>query len=77
MPLNKEKQIILATVIQWPRDFVLYILPFGLIRLRTFRLAHGLVRCKHERRCSHARGADVSFRDVKIETPDRKYDRRM
>ena len=28
-----------------PRDFVLYILPFGLVRLRTFRLAHGVVRC--------------------------------
>ena len=24
---------------------VLYILTFGLVRLRTFRLAHGLVRC--------------------------------
>ena len=24
---------------------VLYILPFGLVRLRTFLLAHGLVRC--------------------------------
>ena len=30
-----------------------------------------LVRCKHERRCSRARGEDVSFRDVTIETPDR------
>ena len=27
------------------RDFVLYIFPFGLVRMRTFRLAHGLVRC--------------------------------
>ena len=26
-------------VIQWPRDFVLYILPLGLVRLRTFRLS--------------------------------------
>ena len=30
---------------------------------------HGLVRCKHERRCSRARGADVSFRDVTIKIP--------
>ena len=43
----------------------------------AFRLAYGLVRCKLERRCSRARGADVSFRDVTIETPDRKCDRRM
>ena len=27
------------------RDFVLYILPFSLVSLRTFRLVHGLVRC--------------------------------
>ena len=33
------------TVILLPRDLVLYILPFGLVRLRAFRLAHGLVRC--------------------------------
>ena len=32
---------------------------------------------QHERRWSCARGADVSFRDVKIETPDRKFDRGM
>ena len=36
---------------------------------------HGLVRCKHERGCSHARRADVSFRDVTIEIPDRKQAR--
>ncbi len=36
---------------------------------------HGLVRCKHERRCSRARGADVSFRDVKIKIPDRNETR--
>ena len=35
---------------------------------------HGLVRCKHERRCSCAYGADVSFRDVTIKIPDRGYD---
>ena len=27
---------------------------------------HGLVRCKHECRCSRARGEDASFTDVKI-----------
>ena len=43
----------------------------------AFRWAHGLVRCKHERRCSRACSADVSFRDVTIETPDRKFDRGM
>ena len=31
-----------------------------------------LVRCKHERKCSRACRADVSFRDVTTETPDRK-----
>ena len=31
---------------------------------------------QHERRCSHTRGEDVSFRDVKIKIPDRKYDQR-
>ena len=35
---------------------------------------HGLVRCKHERRCSRALGADVSFRDVTIKIPDRKWE---
>ena len=37
---------------------------------------HGLVRCKHECRCSRVRGADVSFRDVTIKIPDRGCDRR-
>ena len=32
---------------------------------------------QHERRYSRACGADVSFRDVKIETPERKIDRGM
>ena len=57
------------TVIWSPRDVVLYILPFGLVRLITFRSAHGLVRCKLERRCWRACGEDVSFRDVKIKIP--------
>ena len=30
---------------KWLGDFVLHILPFGLVRLRTFNLTHGLVRC--------------------------------
>ena len=34
---------------------------------------HGLVRCKHECRCSRACGKDVSFRDVKIKIPDRNW----
>ena len=37
---------------------------------------HGLVRCKHERRCSHACEADVSFRDVTIRIPERGCDQR-
>ena len=41
-----------------------------LVRLRTFRSVHGLVRSKHERRSSRARGADVSFRDVTIKITD-------
>ena len=32
---------------------------------------------QHEHRCSRACGEDVSFRDVKIKIPDRKYNRRM
>ena len=32
---------------------------------------HGLARYKHECRCSHSRGADVSFRDVTMKIPDR------
>ena len=36
---------------------------------------HGLVRCKHECRCSRACGADVSFRDVTIKIPDRRCDK--
>ena len=48
-------------------------LVLGLVRLRTFRLS-AWVRCKHERRCSCTRGADVSFRDVTIKIPDRGCD---
>ena len=32
---------------------------------------------QHVRRCSRTRGADVSFRDVTIETPDRECDQGM
>ena len=42
---------------------------------RFIYLALGLVRCKHECRCSHARGADMSFRDVTIKIPDRDVTR--
>ena len=52
-----------------PRDFVVYILPFGLVRLRTFHLVHGLVRCN----INAGVHAHVSFRDVKIKIPDRNW----
>ena len=41
--VNKFFEAVFVSVIYW--DFILYILPFGLVRLRTFHLAHGLVRC--------------------------------
>ena len=56
-----------------PRDFVLYILPFGLVRLRTFCLAHVLVRCNINAGV-HALAERMSFRDVKIKIPDRNWD---
>ena len=34
---------------------------------------HGLVRCKHERRCSRARGEESSFKDVKIKPQIEKW----
>ena len=37
-------RLLLCVISLW-RDFILYILPFGLVRLRTFHFAHGLVRC--------------------------------
>ena len=42
-----------------------FYISFSLVRLRTFRLVHGLVRCTR----------DVTIRDVTIKTPDRKWDR--
>ena len=38
---------------------------------------HRLVRCKLEHRCWCAHGEDVSFTDVKIKIPDRKFDQEM
>ena len=52
--------------------FVLYILSFCLVRLRTFLLVHEL-GAHIERRCSRARGADVTIRDVTIKNPYRKW----
>ena len=59
------------SVMEWPRDFVLYILPFGLVKLRTFHLAQGLVRCNMSEGVHARAGADVSFRDVTIKIPGR------
>ena len=53
--------------------FVGYILSFGLVRLRTFRLSER-VRAHIERRCSRSCGEDVTITDVIIKTPDRKCD---
>ena len=41
---------------------------------KPFGSVHGLVRCKHECRCSRACCADVSFRDVTIKIPDNGFD---
>ena len=38
---------------------------------------HGLVRCKHERRCSRTRGEDASFTDVKIKPQIGNWDQRV
>ena len=45
MNLGSFKNVINKMYLQWPRDFVLYILPFGLVRLSTFCFAHGFIRC--------------------------------
>ena len=45
----------------------IYILPLGLVRLRTFRLSTW-VRSKLECRCWGAHGEDVSFTDAKIKS---------
>ena len=53
--------------------FVGYILSFGLVRLRTIGLSVR-VGAHIECRCSRSCGEDVTITDVKIKTPDRKYD---
>ena len=51
--------------------FVDYILSFGLVKLRTFRLSAS-AGTHIERRCSRLRVEDVTITDVIIKTPDRK-----
>ena len=53
--------------------FVGYILSFGLVRLRTFRLS-ARVGVNIVRRCSRSREEDVTITDVIIKISDRKYD---
>ena len=53
--------------------FIGYILSFGLVRLRTFRL-NARVGAHIERRRSHSCGEDVTITDVIIKTPDSKCD---
>ena len=72
------------TVIYLRRDFVSYILPFSLVRLRTFRLVHGLVRCTHwvqvftraRGRCDHQRKPQIENRtgDLNDVMPGRAKD---
>ena len=57
-------------------DFVLYILPFGFVRLRTFCLAHGLVRCNMNAGVHAARRGSVIHR-CQNKTPDEKCDQEM
>ena len=53
--------------------FVGYILSFGLVWLRNFRLC-ARVGAHIERRCSRSRREDVTITDIIIKTPDRKCD---
>ena len=53
--------------------FVVYILSFGLVRLRTIRLS-ARVGAHIERRYSRSRGGGMTITDVMIKTPDRKRD---
>ena len=46
-------------------------MPMGLVRLRTSRLSAWVSKMQHERRCSRTRGADVSFRYVKMKIPNK------
>ena len=50
-----------------------HILSFGLVRLRTIRLS-ARARAHIECRCSRSRAEDVTITNVKIKTPDRKWD---
>ena len=53
----------IRNVIELRRDLVSYSLPFGLVRLRTFRLVHGLVRCTYWMQVfTHVRGGCDSKR---------------
>ena len=53
--------------------FVVYILSFGLVRLRTIRLS-ARAGTHIERRCSRSCAKDVTITDVMIKNPDRKCD---
>ena len=48
---------------QLRRDLVLYTLPFGLVRMRTFHLVHGLVRCNINARV-HARAGRMCHSEI-------------
>ena len=50
--------------------FHLYILPLGLVRLRTFRLAHGT----NTGAGGHARTEQTCHSEMSIKIPDRGYD---
>ena len=52
-------------------SFILYILPFGLVRLRTFRLVHGLVRCNIN---AGVHACTERMCDSEIKIPDRNWD---
>ena len=52
--------------------FVVYILSFGLVRLRTIRPS-SRAGTHIEGRCSRSHGEDVTITDVIIKPPDRKW----
>ena len=64
-------------VILWSRDFVLYILPLGLVRPRTFRLSAWVSLVQTWAQMLTRAQEDVSFIDVKIKIPHRKVDQWM
>ena len=53
--------------------FIIYILSFGLVRLRTIRLC-ARAGTHIERRCSRSRAEDVTLPDLIIKNPERKWD---